>query len=43
MDEDRSKDEEVGRADEDVIGADEFEDEDDEDLDEDADEDDVEE
>jgi hypothetical protein len=41
MDEDRRKEEELGRADEDPVGADEFEDE--EDLDEDADEEDVEE
>ena len=42
MDEDRNKDEEVGRSDEEMIGADEFDDE--EDLDEDTDdEDDVEE
>ena len=42
MDEDPRKDEEVGRSEEDVIGADEFDD-DEEDLDEDTDEDDVEE
>ena len=42
MDEDRRKDEEVGRSEEDVIAADEFDD-DEEDLDEDTDEDDVEE
>ena len=41
MDEERPKDEEVGRVDEELVSADELEDE--EDLDEESDEDDVEE
>ena len=41
MDEERRKDEEVGRVDEELVGADELEDE--EDFDEESDEDDVEE